>query len=267
LLTEAAHREIFVAGSAAWPTVTVRLEDFAGHLIGLEVSAEAALAHAADLYLAFACAQGNVQALEIFQEAFLSRTAEYIVRFRRDRDFEQEVEQVVREKLLFNRPPKIESYAAAGALMAWTRMVVVRAALDLTRSDRRWQSLENRLAANLLSDDESPEISILKRRFLPIVETALRQAIQDLDQREQGLLRIYFVDGFSIDRIGAVYRIHRGTAARRIISLRNRLLDQVRRAVGLDTGLSPPEVDSIWRLLRDDIHISLSRALARKPTE
>ncbi|HXI60588.1 MAG TPA: hypothetical protein VNO55_31220 [Polyangia bacterium] len=237
---------------------------YAAHLVRLGLSTAAVATYAADIYLAFACAQGNARAIEIFEKVFLARTSEYIVRFRRDRDFEEEVGQLVREKLLIQPEAKIATYAATGPLIAWTRMVVVRVALDLTRSDDRWRTLETRLAADVLSGDDTPELRLLRERYLPTVEKALRSALHDLSARDQGLLRIYFVDGFSIDRIAAVHKVHRGTAARWIVAIRNRVLDEVRRAVGLNTGLTPPEVDSIWRLLRDDIHLSLSKVLAGK---
>jgi RNA polymerase sigma-70 factor (ECF subfamily) len=69
------------------------------------------------------------------------------------------------------------------------------------------------------------------------------------------------IDGWTIDRIGALYGVHRATAARRIAAARDELGAAIRTELAARLAISIDEVDSIVRLVQNRIDVSLERLL------
>jgi RNA polymerase sigma-70 factor (ECF subfamily) len=72
------------------------------------------------------------------------------------------------------------------------------------------------------------------------------------------VLRYQLVDGWSIDRVGELYGVHRATAARWITTARDELGALIRTEVGTQLGITPTEVDSIIRLVQTRLEISFA---------
>jgi RNA polymerase sigma-70 factor len=58
---------------------------------------------------------------------------------------------------------------------------------------------------------------------------ALQEALAMLTAREKTLLRLHFLDGMNIDALGTVFQVHRATVARWLVSIRTRVLEDVRQ--------------------------------------
>src|SRR5205823_11653356 len=101
---------------------------------------DAAPAHAADLYLAFACGSGASGALAAFEASVLPQALGAIASIDRSVDFAADVQQALRQKLFVAEPgreAKILGYAGKGPLDAWVRAAAVRTALVLKRKGRK----------------------------------------------------------------------------------------------------------------------------------
>jgi RNA polymerase sigma-70 factor (ECF subfamily) len=70
---------------------------------------------------------------------------------------------------------------------------------------------------------------------------------------------MHFVDGLTIDEIGALYQVHRATAARWISGARNTLLADTRARLTARLALTPSQFDSLMRLVRSELDLSLQR--------
>src|SRR5439155_17675697 len=104
-------------------------------------------------------------------------------------------------------------YSGRADLRMWIRTTAVRLAIDLLRRKRALPIDDDELAAlPALADD--PEVAHLKDRYRDELRTAIGEAIGALEARDRLLLKYHYVDGLAIDRIGALYGVHRATAAR-----------------------------------------------------
>ena len=75
------------------------------------------------------------------------------------------------------------------------------------------------------------------------------------------MLRSQTIDGLSIDQIGALYQVHRATAARWVQQAKSSLLDALREELAKRLGESHDACDSVVALVRSRIDLSLERAL------
>jgi RNA polymerase sigma-70 factor (ECF subfamily) len=251
-------REAFDRGRAAWAGVVVDAQVFAAHVGRFEEEAEL---HP-DLYLACACAHGDGAALALFDRSILSEVGGYVRRIDASPELADEVRQVLRERLLVGiggAPPRIADYSGRGPLGAWVRVSAVRVAIDL----RRKRSTEPLAAASSepVTNQLDPEAALLLARYQGEYQTALREALATLSAKERNLLRMHFVDGMTVDRVGTVYRVHRATAARWIQAIRERLLDETYRRLGERLRLSPAEFASLTAIVQSQLRVSLSGIL------
>jgi RNA polymerase sigma-70 factor (ECF subfamily) len=250
--------EIVSAGRAALPEVVVDEPELARHLEALGGVDD--LRHAADLYLACACALGHPQALAAFERTQLSRVPSYVARVDATPSFADEVTQLVRTRLLVAEPgrrPRIADYSARGALGGWVRVAALRVALDL-RGERDRHAVD--LAPELVHAD--PELLLLRARYRDAFAEAVRAAISGLTTRQRRLLRMHFVDGLGIDAVGQVYRVHRATAARWLRDARESLISDTFARLGAALGMSETELHSLVRVVRSEVEVSLGGFLA-----
>ena len=89
----------------------------------------------------------------------------------------------------------------------------------------------------------------------------MRAALEALDDRQRALLRYSLVDGWTVDQIGELYKVHRATAARWVAAARDALGDLIRTEVAKRLAIDELEVDSLIALVRSRIDVSLERVL------
>jgi len=76
------------------------------------------------------------------------------------------------------------------------------------------------------------------------------------------VLRLHLLDGLNIDRIGQLHDVHRATAARWLASAREALAKDTQRILQARLQVSRSEFESLLRLVRSDLDVSLCRILA-----
>jgi RNA polymerase sigma-70 factor (ECF subfamily) len=180
-----------------------------------------------------------------------------------------EVRQQLRHKLLVAEPgerPRIADYAGRGPLQAWVRVAATRAALDLMRAGGA------RAGADLEPDDlasgsgDSPEVDYLKERYRPQFKEAFQEALRGLDSEQRNVLRLHVVEGLNIDEIGALFKVHRSTVARWIAAARQKVLDDARRRLRAELGLTAGEFDSLAGVVRSQLDLSVAKILQKTKT-
>src|SRR5262249_22461852 len=155
-------------GRAAWPGVELAFDVFAARL------AAVGRGNVVDLYLACACTEGDPAALAEFDRMFLGCVRDAVARIDRSHDFVTEVQQILRERLLVGPNAKIRDYRGGGALASWVRTAAVRTALNLRRRTNRETKQEPSFEPFEVLD---PEIALLRQRYMPEIDAALRRAI------------------------------------------------------------------------------------------
>jgi RNA polymerase sigma-70 factor, ECF subfamily len=74
-------------------------------------------------------------------------------------------------------------------------------------------------------------------------------------------LRQHALDGLSIDRLAALHKVHRATAARWVEAARTAALEHTRLALGRRLRVGPDELESVMRLVRSQLDITLPALL------
>lgn len=251
------------AARAAWPGIEVPDAAFA-QFVAERITPERTLdqLHATDLYLACACALKDPAAQAAFEPLFAAvRSSVTAV----SADVVEEVEQTLRERLLYGDSPRITDYAGSGELVAWLRVVAVRTALGLRREQTREAALADAMIAatplSFISPD--PQIEHLKRQYLAQFRAAFAESLQLLDDRERSLLRHRYLYGANVDEIAKIYAVHRATAARWVAKAEDLLYSRTRKALIRRLQIPQRELDSVMRLLQSQLDASLSDLLSR----
>ena len=217
-----------------------------------------------DLYLACASATGEPAALARF-EPLLSREVEDAARaVRAPAGLADEVKQRLREHLLVGdaeRGPAIADYAGRGDLSAFVRISAVRECLRLMKRQAREIGVEED-ELGVLAPAVDPELERLKQTYRQEFAACFSTALAALPPRERTLLRMSVLDRVSIDKIGAIYGVHRATAARWLERARTRIAEHTESLLGERLALETGEVASVIRLVRSQLDVSLERLLA-----
>ena len=269
---EALLHALFQKGAEAHPSVALGAEPFVIHLAQHKVRGGEAFVLEAlcveDLFLTCACAAGNVRALADLERTLVTKVPPYISRVSSAPDFVADVLQTLRVKLLLpraERPPGIGDYAGRAPLAAWLRVAAVRIARDLIKEDARYVTLPTDAGGSAPSakggGPGDPEQGFLKAEGTVELDRAFARTLEGLDDRDRTLLRLYFVEGMSLAALGRIYHLHESTMMRRIHTLRERLLEELKKELGVDSVALASKVELVASRL--DIH--LGRHL-RKPS-
>jgi RNA polymerase sigma-70 factor (ECF subfamily) len=258
------------AAHAAWPEIALPEEAFVAHLgarLPTDGSASRALAavHAADLWLALACARGDAKALRAFEAQYGREIPAALSRMRAPHEKIDEVKQRVMEKLFVASEgalPKIADYAGRGPLVAWLRAVIVHTAVSLERKDRHEPRPADEDDALVEDATNDPELDQIRARYAPAFKEAFHAALATLTSQERNVLRLHIVDELNIDQIGQVYSVHRATVARWIAAAREALVKRTEASLRAKFGANEAEVKSLTRLCRSHVDLSLMRVLA-----
>jgi RNA polymerase sigma-70 factor, ECF subfamily len=249
---------------AAWPELPVHEAAFCAHLAGLGPQERLEGLHVADLYLAWACAQGEPQALRAL-EALLRRAVALAVRD--GTAPADEVCQLLLEKLLVGSAarsaPRILDYSGQAPLERWLRVAALRTALNLREAagpvaPRPPEALPERAGPDA-------ELSFLKQHYAREFREAFDAALGALSVDQRNVLRLHFLDGLSIDQLGRTYGVHRATAARWVVRGRQALLAETRARLRERWRMSEPELDSVLRQVRSQLDVTLRWLRAPPP--
>jgi RNA polymerase sigma-70 factor, ECF subfamily len=220
-------------------------------------------AHAEDLALATACAQGDAKAIAAFEATYGPVIRAVTARFAKDPSHADELRQLVRERLLVGAPPRISEYSGRGHLENWLRVAALRVCLNATRGhDPARPGASTGGLADLVDRGDDIELQFLKAQYRSAFRTAFVAAVAALDRGERAVLRLGLVHQLSIDQLGVALGIHRATAARRLAKARAQLVE--RTVTGLKSALvlDDAELASLQREIDGHVELSLSRLLA-----
>jgi RNA polymerase sigma-70 factor (ECF subfamily) len=246
---------------AAWPQLAIDAAAFAQQL------RDPGSAHLADLYLAFACARGEPIALRLLEDCCFARLDSVLTRVLPDASDRDEVKQRLRDKLLVSdgkSPARIATYAGKGELFSWLAVAAAREAISLTRA-RGPAPLEQADEVQALlrgaGVELDPHLAYTKKLYRAQFEDAFREALGTLESKDRAVLRHQLIDHLTLDEIAAVYRIHPVSAARRLTRARSELLSATRRSLTRRLQLAGAELDSLLRLVRSQVDLSLGRLI------
>lgn len=272
---ESALDGAYEAAVQAWPEVSVGVEDFLVHLRHSlqRYPSKKGVAdwfvhlQSGDLYLAYACLLGQEQALLAFEQTYAATIDAALRRFHRSHVAEDDLRQILREKLFLDEPgrvAKLRSYSGQGLLENWLRVTAVRVFLDALRKGGHQKHEHMGQEEALLEAPDmglDMELSFLKAEYRGLFKESFRVALQALETRERNVLYQHIVARLSIDQIGALYHIHRSTAARQLEKARASLFSKTRKEMMKRLKVSSQEFESIMHLIQSRLDVSVARML------
>jgi RNA polymerase sigma-70 factor, ECF subfamily len=257
--------EAWQAGRATWPDVELDRERFAAHMESVDPTA--ASRFPADLYLAAACVARDPAALTIFDRDVLTSARGAIGAIDASAEFIDEALQRLRTNLMVGdgAAPRLLHYAGRGPLRAWVGIAAARTALMMLRSQKRAREVartdDDWTTTLAMISTNNPELELLKRQYATAFSEALHDAVRELEPRLRAVLKMSFVDALTIDEIGAVYAVHRATAARWIHRACDEVYERTRALLAEKLELSDTDLDRMNALVRSQLDVSLSQLL------
>ena len=251
---------------AAWPGVEVDAEVWAAAVgdrlaPGVGVLEAIRRIEGRDLYLVLGCVRGQRAALAAF-DGQLEALRPVLQRAGATSTLVDDLLAQLRARLLVapeGTPPKVLQYGARARLGSWLRVAAMR---DYrAQANRRPTDDDAELEALLVSTGD-PELEELRQRFRSEFRGAFGAALQALDERDRAILRHHLLDRLSIDRIGALYDVHRSTAARWLVDIRGRLYARTQEEFRQRLGLAAGEFDSLMAMVLSQLTYSVGRELS-----
>jgi RNA polymerase sigma-70 factor (ECF subfamily) len=255
------------AGRSAWPEVPLPAEDFIAFLGRcLPDGADLASLRAGELHLVCAYALGIPGASQAIEERYVPRVEAALARIGTPAVTAADVLQELRARLVEMRAPRAgrKGYAGRGDLAAWLCVAAVREAGKRRERQKRERPIQESEAMLLASPDPDPELALAFRTYKIELEEAFREALAELSQRERNVLRYHFVEGLSIDQLGAVYGVHRATAARWITRARDALCMRTRELFTQRVSLSQAGFQRMLCLLESQLSVRLGEVAPRQ---
>jgi RNA polymerase sigma-70 factor, ECF subfamily len=221
--------------------------------------------HWGDLALACACLSGDRGAIAVLEATHLAALAPALGRLGASADQIDEGLQVLRRNLLVQRetrPPEIADYAGRGPLGGWLRVMAVRLVRSsIVKARREGQRASPAALVDLFCDEPEAGSLLHARTARQELHAALGQAIEALEPRDKNVLRYHLIDRLSIDEIGAIYRVHRATAARWLTRLRETIAEGTRERLMARMRLGPSEAESVIREVKSQVDLTFERVL------
>ena len=220
-----------------------------------------------ELALCAACAGGEVTAIAELERRYFGEIDQALRNLDRDGDLTDEIKQRVRHKLFVapaGEPAGITRFEGRGPLGRWLQVVATREALMYLRSTKR-ERIRAAASADLVARDH--ELHVLRREYRTEFERAFADALASLSSKDRNLLYYNLVGQLGIDRIGALYRVHRVTAFRWLRDARAALVTRTRELLGARMNLAPEELESLLRLVQSRASVSVERLLRAARTD
>ena len=121
--------------------------------------------------------------------------------------------------------------------------------------------LASQSLAELELAEANLELAYLRERYAKDFKEAFRQALSTLSRRDRTVLRMRFFDGLKYEQIARAYRVNASTVMRWLERQKEVLFKETRRHLAHKLALTSSELDSLLKVLRSEIDVSLSRYL------
>lgn len=255
--------ELSREGKKAWPAIALSDEAF-GEYLGERLSGDGADLPAADLYIACACLERNEAAAAALSSHYAPKIRAALHRVGFGPESAELCHEVLASALAGDgeHPPGLAAYTGRGSLVAWLQIVAVRTARKRYRKRRREHSVDDEALFDRALDHEDVELVQLKECYRAQFKKAFQQAFLRLTARERNLLRYELLEGMNLERIAAVFRVHRATLARWRVRCRRKLSSETRRILAGELSVSGDELDSVMRIIESQLDVSLLRLLS-----
>jgi RNA polymerase sigma-70 factor, ECF subfamily len=155
--------------------------------------------------------------------------------------------------------PRIAGFAGRCSLKAWMQVIAVRRMV--VRRRKRGEVLSDDLFADVACEQLDPELLLIRHTYAYEFCNAFAEALRNLDPTERLILRQHHLDGVGLDGLARLHDVHRATIARRLAATREKIFATIRRTLLRDLKVGNETLDSILRVVRSEMDLSLIRLL------
>jgi RNA polymerase sigma-70 factor, ECF subfamily len=230
-----------------------------GHMFPADPSSPAAVErylaglHLADLALATACAQGRPAAWDHFVlelRPVLYRAADALDPSGGARELADSLyADLYGVRAGETRGSLFRYFHGRSSLATWLRAVLSQRYVDRLRTERRMEPLPAEDAfVPAPADHPDPD----RRRLVPLVQSALRSAVDRLPAKDRLRLRSYHVAGMTMAQIGRLTGEHEATVSRHLARIRRELRAAVEHQLRA-VPLTAAEVSRAFELAVEDV--------------
>lgn len=260
--------------SVVWPGVVVDVGSWA-RFVAPHVSPSRPLAellrvgHPDDVCLCVACLDDDSAALQILHQRYAAQWPALLSKLGMEPHQAADVLQAVWEKLLVRRegrPPGLTRFSGRGSLRSFLNVVVTHEGLNALRRAGRVLDQVSAEDPAEYSSGMSPQWSVIKEQYRNEFTQVFNACMNGLDARHRELLRYHYVDGLTIDQMAPLYGVHRATVARWLVTIRARLHRGIQNGLMERLQIQPDEFDSLMRLIRSQLQVSIREHLDVSPT-
>jgi RNA polymerase sigma-70 factor, ECF subfamily len=260
---------IVLAAKAQWSELSYPEAAFVTDLArrlpeGTDIQTHLQSLPAADIYLAYACARGDSTAVAAFEASYSPVIDRALFRLVAQPDTVDEVKQILRERFFVgcgDQAPAMGSYLGYGSLRAWVRVSALREYYGL--SQQRSLQTEDTKRLQRASSSNDVELGFFKEHYKGEINAALAGAIVSLRPKQRTLLKQHYLDGLRVRQLGELYQVHRVTVSRWLAKAREQVIAQTRRTLMGRLGVDQAEFESILRLVRSQIDLSIRTYLSQ----
>jgi len=265
-VVESVLTELYATGSAAHPDVELDPTRFGTYVAKCKtpLTGDNGTLPAGDLFLACAALSGNRTAAWKLRKIALSSIHSYLRRI----DLPANSVDDIAEELwgiLFeagaDRVPRLARYSGTGSLRSFIGVTARRLALMRCRHEQVVARAGLRLASEVSALAEDVELNFIAAEYRDSFRQAIESALAGLDQRSRMVLRMRVVENLTVDAIARAYRVAQASISRWLEKARNQVVSETRRLLCERLLLSGAEFDSLWRLVANQLEISVSGVL------
>ena len=211
--------------------------------------------HLADLALATACALGRDTAWDHFvleHRPVLYRAADALDPTGSARELADSLyaDLYGLSDAVPDRRSLLRYFHGRSSLATWLRAVLAQRYVDALRAKRRIEPLpedDTRLPV-VATAREDPD----RTRLVPLVEDALRTAIDELAAKDRLRLRSYYVAQLTLSEIGRITSEHEATVSRHLSRTRRSIREAVERHLRQKAQLSDTQIARVFELALED---------------
>lgn len=217
-----------------------------------------------DLYLVTGVLEERPAAVAAFRSRFAPELSRVLGRLAPGGDHD-DLRQRLETHLLVgttDRGPALLKYRGRGALASWVRAVSTHFVVDALRAGAREPKTTEWVSR---PGDEVPsefERRVALQGYGVVVREAMDRAFGGLTIRERNLIRYSVFHGLGVDELGALYGVHRSTAARWLARARASLARHVEQDFARHVRAPPEEAASLLRTLHGHLDVSIRSFLA-----
>lgn len=218
-----------------------------------------------DLVLARACASGSERAWERFLALYRQPLLRAAIAITNNESLGRELADGLYAELYGltvregERHCPLDSYSGRGSLIGWLRTTLAQRHVDHHRRTYREQPLEE-AKADEIGDCKAPAADTATeqgRAALPLLASAVEEALERQGPEERFLLASYYLDGRRLHEIAAALGVHEATVSRKLKRATSAARKQIVRCLERK-GLSRREAEETLQTDPRDLTDALS---------